>query len=120
MSIKDIYNTVARYDITSDVQEIPFEFDYHRLLKEILDFIERNNYGHFVTSLKLDHETDNLTEFNQFGEVLQFNAKATANWLHANNEIVDNRNNDKYTHWHPDLIDSYVRTIADQIELLSG
>ena len=120
MSIKDIYNTVARYDITSDVQEIPFEFDYNILLKEIIDFVEQNNYGHFVTSLKLDHETTDLTEYNQFSEVLQYNAKATANWYHANNSIVDNRNNINYTHWHPDLANSYVRSIADRIELLTG
>ena len=120
MTIKDIYNKVARYDITSDVQEIPFEFDYDTLLKEILDFIERNNYGHFVTSLKLDHKTTDLTEYNQFSEVLQYNAKATANWYHANNSIIDNRNNLNYNHWHPDLENSYVREIAERIEQLSG
>lgn len=120
MTIKDIYNSVARYTITSDVQELAFEFDYRQLLKEILDFVERNNYGHFVTSLKLDHETNDLTEYNQFGEVLQYNAKATANWYHANNSIIDNRNNSNYIHWHPDLTNSYVREIAERIEQLSG
>lgn len=120
MTIKEIYNKVARYAITSDVQSIPFEFDYNQLLKEILDFVECNNYGHFVTSLKLDHETADLSEYNQFSEVLQYNAKATANWYHANNSIIDNRNNSNYTYWHPDLTDSYVRTIAERIENLSG
>ena len=120
MTIKDIYNTVARYDITDDVQEIPLKFNYDRLLKEILDFIERNKYGFFVTSLKLDHETTDLSEYNQFSEVLQYNAKGVASWYHANSEIVDNRNNSNYTFWHPDLSSSYVREISEQLESLTG
>lgn len=120
MTIKDIYNKVALYPITGDVQEIPFEFDYNRLLKEILNFVEHNNYGHFVTSLKSDTESADLSSFNQLSEVLQYNAKATANWFHANNSIIDNRNNSNYIYWHPDLTNSYVKEIAERIEELSG
>lgn len=113
-----IHQTYCNYTITDLLQPINFEFDIERLRTELFEFIIRNQFGFNVVSLRLpDGETDWITPY----EILESNAVNDLSYNLANTIAAKNKKDSlTYTNWHPDLINSYVAELTQQIEKLCG
>ena len=116
-SIIDICQRYSKYQITDYVQKLDFfKFDYDLIKKEILDLIIKNNYGTNIVSLKLQ---ENNTNYIDTIEQLELDAERH-HWHNDDPTRKNYNHNVEYTVWHPDLTNSYTKSLSDEFEKITG
>lgn len=117
MNIFDLYNDKTNYEVTDFVQQLDFDVDIETLRKEIFSLIVKNNYGTKVVSLRMPKDNLNWIDTNEILESGSVGPFATADvGIKPANELENN----SYTEWHPDLKNSYLKSLATDIEKLIG
>jgi len=113
-----LYQKECNYTITSNTQEIEFEFNVARLKAEMLQFIIEHDYGLNVVSLRLPEGNTNWTSSDEILETNAIDDMAIAESEHST--PFNTRPNSEYLNWHPALDNSYVKDLVPQIEKVTG
>lgn len=109
----ELYQKYCPYQIYNQIQKLDFEFDIDRLRRELFDFINKNQFGFDPVSLKLP---TGQTNYNSKEEMLETGGIDAINYLKDVCIPSNTRHNKEYLDWHPDLIKSYTRSLAAEIE----
>jgi hypothetical protein len=126
-SMTELTQKQCAYQITGPVQQLEFDVDIETLRREIFDFIINGNFEYQTVSLRLpEGNTDYTSNFEYLEsdgtQAFVFRDEYELDpTIHNRRQIPEIKiSQEKYTHWHPMLKDSYLASLIPELETLSG
>jgi hypothetical protein len=109
----------CNYKINHAVQLINSDIDTEKIRQEILSFLLKNQFNYKSVSLRLPEISSDNQDYLTPSESV-FETGVGFYQIETNTQAGNLRPGEDYKYWHPDLENSYTKTVVEKLELLSG
>lgn len=116
-----IIQQYCNYKINCATQLVESDIDAEKVRQEILAFLLKNQFGYNSVSLRLPEPGVDKQDYLNPDESVHDTAIGLHQMITSDMPQEKNaRPNSDYKYWHPDLENSYIKTVAEKLELISG